>query len=173
MNDKTGRNRGLWDAGALAVAAAAAMLATACSSGPAPTAVAAPAAYTQQTLAQCMRSHGVPGFPDPDASGSYTLTADGSLQGAGKSSIDIQSAAVQAAYGECRHLQPGSPSIGQLEQKLRQARQQEAKAAPELRKFSQCVQSHGGPTAAALSACQHLLPPGAHVSIQTHASVNG
>ena len=169
MNDKAGRNRGLWDAGALTVAAAVAVLATACSNGAAPIAVAAPAAYTQQTLAQCMRGHGVPDFPDPDASGSYTVTADGSLQGAGGASIDLQSAAVQAAYAECRHLQPGSPSVAQLEQELRQ----EAKALPELREFSQCVQRHGGPSAAALSACHRLLPPGAHVTIQTHATVNG
>lgn len=169
MKSNTRDNRGLWDAGALAVAAAVTVLATACGSGSAPSATVTAAAYTQQTLAQCMRSHGVPDFPDPDAPGSYTLTASGSLKGVGGSAIDIGSSEVQAAYNDCQYLQPGMPSIAQLEQKVRQARQAEAKAAPELRKYFQCVQSQGGPTLAALKACAHLLPPGARVSVNTNA----
>ena len=168
MNGKTRDNRGLWDAGALAVAAAVTVLATACGGGSAPSAASTAAAYTQETLAQCMRGHGVPGFPDPNASGGYTLTASGSLKGAGGSSIDIGSK-VQTAYNDCQYLQPGAPSIGQLEQKVRQARQEEAKAAPELRKYFQCVQDHGAANQAALKACQHLLPPGTHASLNTAA----
>lgn len=166
MNNKTRDNRGLWDAGALAAATVVTVLATACGGGSAPTA-ASTAAYTQETLAQCMRGHGVPGFPGPSASGGYTLTASGSLKGAGGVSIDIGSSTVQAAYNDCQYLQPGAPSIGQLEQKVRQARQEEARALPELRKYLQCVRSHGGPAPAALRACQHLLPPGAHASVDT------
>lgn len=45
MNDKTRDNRGLWDAGALAVAAAVTVLATACGGGSAPPA-ASTAAHT-------------------------------------------------------------------------------------------------------------------------------
>jgi curli biogenesis system outer membrane secretion channel CsgG len=90
MNNKTRDNRGLWDAGALAVAAAVTVLATACGdTSSAPSAASTAAAYTQQTLAQCMRGHGVPGFPGPNGTGSYTLTASRSLKGAGGSSIDI------------------------------------------------------------------------------------
>jgi hypothetical protein len=116
MNDKTSGNRGLWDAGALAVAATVTVLATACGGGSAPSAASTAAAYTQEA-----------------------------------------------------YLRPGMPSIGQLEQKVRQARQAQAKAAPELRKYFQCVQSHGVPNQAALTACQHLLPPGTHASLTANA----
>jgi hypothetical protein len=61
------------------------------------------------------------------------------------------------------------PFIGQLEQKVRQARQAEARALPGLRKYFQCVQSHGGPTQAALSDCQRLLPAGTHASLNAAA----
>ena len=72
MNDKTGGNRGPRRAGALAVVAAVAVL-TACggspssSGGPAP---AESAAYRADlAYAQCMRTHGVPNFPDPSPRG--------------------------------------------------------------------------------------------------------
>jgi len=61
------------------------------------------------------------------------------------------------------------PPIGQLELKVRQARQAEARTVPELRKYFQCVRSRGGPTQAALMACQYLLPPGTHASLNAAA----
>ena len=69
MNDKAGGSRGLRRAGALAVVAAVAVLATACgvhisfSGGSAPAGAAifrAEVAY-----AHCIRTHGVPNFPVP------------------------------------------------------------------------------------------------------------
>ena len=81
MNDKTGGNRGPRRAAALTAVAAVAVLATACgvvhvhisSSASSPT-------YAQVlALAQCMRSHGVPDFPDPDASGGYSWRQTGHL----------------------------------------------------------------------------------------------
>lgn len=199
MNGKTTGNRGLRRAGALAVAAAVAVLATACGGGSAPSSASPPTYAQVLALAQCMRGHGVPDFPDPNASGSYTLTSNGSIEGAGGSSIDINSSQAQAAYGDCRHLLPGGPSISQLEQMEQQEQQGQEKALPELLKWEQCVRSHGVPNfnlglggqspapgnsgafnpnspqfQAALSACQHLLPPGAsvHISTQTHASAS-
>jgi hypothetical protein len=194
MNSKTGGYRRPRRAGALIVAAAVAVLATACG-GSAPSSVSAPT-YTQVlALAQCMRGHGVPNFPDPNASGSYTLTSNGSIEGAGGSSIDINSSQAQAAYGDCRHLLPGAPSIAQLEQRVQQEQQASARALPGLLKWEQCVRSHGVPTfnlglggqspapgqsgavnpnspafQSALTSCQHLLPPGAHVSVNTSGS---
>ena len=196
MNDKTGGNRGRRRAGALAVAAAVAVLATACGGGSDPPSASAPTYAQVLALAQCMRSHGVPTFPDPDTSGGYTLTSNGSIEGAGGSSIDIDSSQAQAAYGDCRHLLPGGPSISQLEQDVQQAKQRQEQALPEMLKYSECVRSHGVPTfpdfgqsaqspapgnsgpinlnspqvQAALSACQHLLPSGVHVSIRTNGS---
>ena len=196
MNDKTDGNRGRRRAGALAVAAAVAVLATACG-GSAPSSASAPTYAQEIALAQCMRGHGVPNFPDPNASGGYTLTSNGSIEGAGGSSIDINSSQAQAAYGDCRHLLPGGPSISQLQQMEQQEQQRQEKALPELLKWEQCVRSHGVPNfnlglggqspapgnsgavnpnspqfQAALTACHHLLPPGAHVSVNTNASAS-
>jgi hypothetical protein len=199
MNGKTASNRGPRRAGALAIAAAVAVLATACGGGSAPSSASPPTYAQVLALAQCMRGHGVPNFPDPNTSGSYTLTSNGSIEGAGGSSIDIDSSQAQAAYGDCRHLLPGGPSISRLEQIEQQEQQEQEKALPELLKWEQCVRSHGVPNfnlglggqspapvnsgafnpnspqfQAALSACQHLLPPGAsvHISSQTHASAS-
>ena len=193
MNSKTGANWCRRRAGALAVAAAVAVLATACG-GSAPSSVSAPNYAQELGLAQCMRSHGEPDFPDPNTTGGYTLTSTGSIEGADGSAIDISSSAAQAAYGDCRHLLPGAPSISQLEQDVQQGQQRQAQALPELLKYSQCMRSHGVPNFpdlgqnnpspppgngtglnpnspqfhAASAACQHLLPAGAQVSV--HAS---
>ena len=89
MNHKTGGNRGPRRAGALAVAAAVAVLAAGCGvvhislGGSASSSASAPTYAQVLALAQCMRSHGVPSFPDPNASGGYSLTPNGSLEGAG------------------------------------------------------------------------------------------
>jgi hypothetical protein len=185
MNHKTGGYRGLRRTAALAVVAAVAILATACSSS-APSSASTPTYAQVLALAQCMRSHGVPGFPDPETTGGYSLNPDGSLTGAGGTAIDINGSQVQAAYGDCRHLLPGGPSISQLERTEQQEQQRQAQMLPVLLKYIQCMRSHGVPNfpspgqvkvtpinvnspqyVAAASACQHLLPPGAKVSIST------
>jgi len=186
MNDKTGGNR-IVRAAALAVVAAAAALATACGSTTAPSVSGEPTFAQEVALAQCMRSHGVPNFPDPDPSGGFSLSMS-----------TIDSTQVQIAYGACRHLLGhGSPSVAQLEQKAQQAQQQLQKQLPALVKFAQCMRSHGVPDfpdpsvsgqgsvgavksagvppnspqfQAAVSACQHELPAGAHINVSTHAS---
>jgi hypothetical protein len=197
MNDKASGNRGPRRACALAVAAAVTALAAACTAGSAP-AAASPPTYAQElALAQCMRGHGVPNFPDPSSSGGYSLSSNGSLAGNG-GSVSIDGSQVQAAYGDCRHLLPGGPSIAQLEQDVQQAQQRQEQVLPEMLKFSQCVRGHGVPNfpdpgqsapspaqgkagainpssptvQAALSACQHLLPAGAHVSMNTGKSAS-
>jgi hypothetical protein len=194
MNEKNGGHRGLRLAGTLAAAAATAVLATACggsnsSSASAPT-------YTQVlALVRCMRSHGEPGFPDPNSSGNYSFGPNGSLVGANGSSVDINSSQAQAAYGDCRHLLSDGPSLSQLEQMEQEAQQKQAKALPALLKWQQCVRGHGEPDfnlvssgqspasgkgpgvnpnspqfQAALRACQRLLPPGAKVSVSSGRS---
>jgi hypothetical protein len=185
MNDKTGGNGGLRRAGALAVVAAVAVLATACGSS-APSSASSPTFAQEVALAQCMRSHGAPNFPDPNASGGFTLNEPITGQ-------DL------AAYGDCRHLLPGGPSLARVQQLAQQQQQQLAKLVPALVKFAGCVRSHGvpnfpDPTAngqfppgslknagvtpqstqfqSAMSACQHELPAGMsfHSSAQKHAS---
>jgi hypothetical protein len=194
MNDTTGRYRNPRRAGTLAAAAAAAaiaVLATACGGSAAPSA-GVPSYAPEIALVGCMRSHGVPNFPDPNASGGYSLTPNGSLVGA-NGSVDINSSQAQTAYGDCRHLLPGGPTISQLEQDVQQEQQAQAQALPLELKYSQCMRSHGVPNfpspgqattspgspainvnsptfVAASNACQHLLPSGAHVTFHQSSS---
>jgi hypothetical protein len=197
MNKRSGGNRGPRRAAALAVAAAVAVLATACG-GAAPSSASPPTYAQELALAQCMRGHGVPNFPDPQASGGYSLGSNGSIQGAG-GSIDINSSPVQAAYGHCRHLLPGGPSVSQLEQKVQAGQQRQEQELPTLVKFAQCMRGHGVPSfpdpalsgqstpasgkgaginprsprfQAAVRACRHVLPAGAHLSIKTSAEAH-
>ncbi len=85
----------------------------------------------------CMRSHGVPNFPDPSASGQINVDfayggKDGSPASAG---IDRMSPQYISADQTCRHLLPGGvPTPAQNQQAL----------AKEL-KFAQCMRSHGVP----------------------------
>lgn len=177
-------------AAAAAVAALVTATATACGSS-APPAATTPTYAQEIALVGCMRSHGVPNFPDPSSSGGYRLTAQGTLEGAG-GSVDINSTAAQAAYGDCRHLLPGGPSLAQLEQDVQQAAQAQAsaqaQALPEELKYSQCMRSHGVPNfpspgqakapagsspvnvnspqfLAATKTCQDLVPAGTHLTI--------
>jgi hypothetical protein len=197
MNKRSGGNRAPRRAAALAGAAAVAALTAAC--GAAAPSSASPPTYVQElALAQCMRGHGVPNFPDPRASGGYSLSSNGSIQGAG-GSIDINSSPVQAAYGHCRHLLPGGPSVSQLEQKVQEGQQRQEQELPTLVKFARCMRSHGVPSfpdpalsgqstpasgkgaginpssprfQAAVRACRHVLPAGAHLSIKTSAETH-
>jgi hypothetical protein len=189
MNGKTRGNRGPRRASALAVAAAAvAMATTACgvhvhiNVGSGASASTGPVTFVQEVaLAQCMRGHGVPDFPDPDPAGGFNssvLPLLGSSQG-------------QAAYTACRHLLAGGgPSLGQLMQDAQQERQKLEQQLPALLKFAQCMRGHGVPDypdpsvngqgapplpkdvnpqsprfQAAVSACQHVLPAGARISV--------
>ena len=76
----------------------------------------------------CMRSRGIPNFPDPDAQGTLTITVSPSL--------DPNSPLFEKAEADCRHLVPaGRP--------LSPARQQQMKQ--RLLVFSACMRSHGFP----------------------------
>jgi hypothetical protein len=184
MNDKTSGNRRRRRAAALALVTGIAVLAAACGSSASSSANSP--TYAQVTaLAQCMRRHGVPNFPDPNASGGYSLAPNGSLGGAGGLSIDINSSQVQAAYGDCRHLLPGGPSFSRLAQLEQQEQQRQDQMLPLVLKYVHCMRGHGVPNfpspgqpkdvspvnvnspqyLAAARACQRLLPPGAKVSI--------
>jgi len=62
-----------------------------------------PAANAQKSVkfAECMRSNGVSGFPDPGPSGSFTI--DGVVNG---SSLDPNTPAFKQAISACRDLEP-------------------------------------------------------------------
>jgi hypothetical protein len=76
---------------------------------------------------QCMRRHGVPSFPDPDADGRLQLK-----MGPG-TGIDPNSAQFKAAQQACKALQPTPPAAVQQ-------RNYDA-----LLKFAQCMRKHGVP----------------------------
>jgi hypothetical protein len=135
-----------------------------------PSATPGPLAYSQ-----CMRSHGVPSFPDPDAQGRIALQA-----GPG-SALDPGSTVFQAAQQACQSLQP-VPSAADI-----------ARGRAAMLKLAQCMRSHGiadfpdpdaqgrmmltsrpggdlDPSnprfAAAQTACQKYAPGGGHVVTQ-------
>jgi len=80
------------------------------------------------TFAKCMRSHGVPNFPDPKVSGN-------SIEILGPSSgINVQSPAFQSAQMSCKHLLPGGgPGSGPPS----------AHAHAQLLQISDCMRRHG------------------------------
>lgn len=103
---------------------------TTASTAPASGGSATPAADTTRAeqFSQCMRSHGVPNFPDP-TNGKLSLRVGGS------SGINPNSPQFQSAQRACRSLAPNqSASPGQSSQLQAQAL-----------KFAQCMRSHGVP----------------------------
>jgi hypothetical protein len=179
MNNEADGQRRLRRAGTLAIATAITLLATACgggspsSSSTSNVAGAKSAGYAAQlAYSRCMRSHGVPDFPDPQHNAS----------GTGISGVDTSSPQYQSASSACRHLLPnGGAATSQ------QANQGQLNT---LLNFSRCMRSHGVPSfpdpvvingsitwnvngnslnlrspqaQAAQRACQSLLPAGTAV----------
>lgn len=136
MNDdscaiRSRRRKGQRLAGAVALAVGIALLTAACggSSSSSGSSQAGGSTTHQKYLAfaQCMRSHGVPNWPDPTSNNVFGIK---------NHSVNLQSSQVQAAQKACQHLLPnnGQPT---------QAQQQQAEK--QLLKFSQCMRSHGVP----------------------------
>jgi hypothetical protein len=85
-----------------------------------------PRAHDPQAFSACMRSHGVPTFPDPDSSGTIQVPE----------SIDDRVPTVRAAYRACRSLAPSEGSITGQGDVLTQG---------QLLAFAHCMRSHGVP----------------------------
>src|SRR5206468_4157341 len=85
----------------LAALAMLALLSAGCSNATAATPTTSSATASPRTeavkFAECMRTNGVKQFPDPDASGTYTI--DGIANG---SSVDTNSAAFKQAIAACK-----------------------------------------------------------------------
>jgi hypothetical protein len=135
-------------AAAIIAGAALALLASACSSGSASsngsgTASAAGSASSRPAVAfsGCMRSHGVPNYPDPDP--------NGTLPKASPQQLGVSSSRFNAAQRSCQHLLPatgGSLTATSLRQcylaeDCPQALVQHALTAG--RGFARCMRSHG------------------------------
>jgi hypothetical protein len=81
----------------------------------------------------CMRSHGVPNFPDPDGRGTITITVSASL--------NPSSPAFRRALAACRHLIPSGSEAGHH---LSQAQQQQLRA--RALAFATCMRANGVPS---------------------------
>jgi hypothetical protein len=122
--------RALWP---LAVLVAIATIAAGCGSAPAGTGTGNGVTTLREKaakFAECMRLNGVSGFPDPNASGSYTI--DGVVNG---SSLDPSSPAFKRAINACRTLEPPGFTGPKVTPQQLTARL----------KFAQCVRDNGVP----------------------------
>jgi len=164
---------------AVTIAMTAALLAAGCSSPSSTTSASTPSAGSTVAQAvaytQCMRSHGVPEYPEPDSSGQLQKIGSGQQVG-------VSDAQLTTAGNACQSLWPY--------QALTPAQQQQ-ELTDDL-KFAQCMRSHGVPTLpdpvatnghvefvisvsrdgfnpqspqilAKARACQHVLPAGAQL----------
>ena len=127
-------------AAAIIATAALALLAAACSSspsstGPGSSSNAGRSANSQIGInyANCMRSNGVPKYPDPNTSNAL---ANG-LPKVTVQQLEVSSSQYQTAQNACAHLLPngGQPTQTQSQQDLNA-----------LRRYAQCMRSHGVPT---------------------------
>ena len=102
----------------------AGLLLAACGSSGKPSATASVPAGALK-LSQCMRSHGVPNFPDPGPDGELSI-------GPG-SGIDPGSPAFQSAQRACRSLLPNKAAPPQMSASEREA----------AFRFAQCMRANG------------------------------
>ncbi|MDT4937934.1 MAG: hypothetical protein QOG80_1605 [Pseudonocardiales bacterium] len=116
----------------LAALALLAVCVAGCSNAPAGTSTVSKNTTHDKAVrfAECMRSNGVSGFPDPAASGA--LTIDGVVNG---SSLDPSSAAWKSAIGACKDLQPPGFTGTKVTPEQRTARLA----------FARCMRSNGVP----------------------------
>ena len=137
-------------AAAVLATAVLALLAAACSgsgsstgSGGSPATGGSSTSASAVAYSACMRSHGVPNFPDPDSSGQ--------LPKPDAHHLGVNSSQLQAAQQACRHLLPNNGdaiNAGSVQQCML------ADDCPkplvqhvlnEERSFAQCMRSHGVP----------------------------
>jgi hypothetical protein len=155
MNDSSGwrhwpgRRRLRWTAALVAMGSVVlvVLLAAACGGGSSPAASATGGLTRVQAAlnyARCMRSHGVPDFPDPDSNGNFTFghgqqrggsRGSGSSPGSGQGSNPASSQEL-AANQVCNHLLDAGPQLNAAQQQH---------ALGQLVKYAQCMRAHGVP----------------------------
>jgi hypothetical protein len=133
------------------IAAAGLTLLTACSGRPGP-AAANPGSGTPSTAgtagspsavtySHCMRSHGVPGFPDPASNGAIPKTT--------AQALGVSSSRFQAAQSACQQLLPAATSSQQQAQQCMQAGVCPQALVQQMltadRSFARCMRAHGVP----------------------------
>jgi hypothetical protein len=145
MNDSTGVTRRPCPTAAIVVGTVLALLMAACGSsggsGGTPDASNSPSAVAYSA---CMRSHGVPNFPDPGSAGQIPK---GSAQ-----QLGVSASQYQTAQHACEHLIPAIGSTGEQQQETQCAMSDDCSQAvvqkwmSGLRTLAQCLRSHGEPT---------------------------
>jgi hypothetical protein len=134
-------------------AVAALALLAACSGSPSSTgsggssnadgSASAPSAIS---YSQCIRSHGVPDFPDP--------SGNGQVPKASTQRLGVSSSRLQAAQTACQHLYPGNAGSGGVLTKDAISQCEETGDCPQalvqqamtaLRAYARCMRSHGVP----------------------------
>jgi predicted small secreted protein len=153
MNNDVGRRR----AGVLAALVVTALLTAACggstSTGGGGSSSTGASTLHQEELAvaQCMRSHGVPDFPDPSANGGRLHVSPNSL--------GVSSSVYQSALNACRHLAPdATPPAAPGQQMLSQLPDPDSSGLRVPHSMTQSPQYQR-----AYQACNSLLPPNAPV----------
>jgi hypothetical protein len=145
IGDSSGRQHRAWPTraaiAAVVLIAAAALAACSTSSSPGGSAGGQPtdASSYQDNLAyaECMRTHGVADFPDPESNGGFLTQnqyRNGTLVGTTINGVTVDASSPQyvAANGACKHLKPGPLTAAQLAQRM-----------PQALKFSACMRAHG------------------------------
>jgi hypothetical protein len=118
----------LWRAGALAAGlAATTLLAAACGGGAAPTSATETAYQKMLAFSQCMRAHGEPGFPDPQANGNLLINGP---------QDHLNGAMMNSANKACQHLMPKAKPMTAAQQR---------RVTAQALKFVACMRAHGLP----------------------------
>ena len=133
---------------AVIIATAAVAVLAACSgspssagSGGSPGAGGSAAAASAVAYSSCMRSHGVPNYPDPDSGGQLPKT--------GAQLLGVSASQYQAAQQTCRHLLPAGGSLQQQEHQCMQNSDCPPALVQQMMtgdlKLARCMRSHGVP----------------------------
>jgi hypothetical protein len=134
-------------AAAIIGTATMALMAAGCSGSPSPTtAGGSPSAGdpssspSQVFYSDCMRSHGVPRYPDP---------SDGQLPKGGAQAFGVSSSVFSAAQSACHHLLPNAGSFQVQASQCMLAGDCPPAVVQQMlaidRKFARCMRSHGVP----------------------------
>lgn len=109
------------------VVIAACLLTSGCgSNAPRPTTASPTIAAQALAFSQCMRTHGVDNYPDPNADGQVSIASN--------SGINFSAPAFQAAQSACQKLESGGPSASGLSS---------AQILGKFLAFSKCMRAHG------------------------------
>jgi hypothetical protein len=145
MNDSTRVMRRPWrarltiarTAAAITASTVLVLLAAACGgspssngSGGSSNAGGSPSSQPAIGYASCMRSHGVPKYPDPDSSNELP----NGLPKVSVQQLEVSNSQYEAAQNACAHLLPNGGQMTQTQS------QQDLDA---MRRYAQCMRSHG------------------------------